>query len=142
MIPKGRQGSPLYKSNFSPSLDEDQSKTNNGEIVIQMPQISQSQLMISAQDRYISSRADAVANIERTITELQGIFQQLATLVAEQQEMVDRIDNNIDHTSSHVENAQLQLLHYLSNVSSNRWLIFKIFILVIFFLFIFVVFFI
>lgn len=41
-------------------------------------------------DRHIQSRADAVLSIERTIVELQGIFQQLAHLVAEQGEIIQR----------------------------------------------------
>ena len=41
-------------------------------------------------ERYVSSRGEAVQNIERTITELQGIFSQLANLVAEQGELIER----------------------------------------------------
>ena len=55
------------------------------EVAIAMPQ----QVLLT-QDRYLSSRADAVASIERTIGELQNIFRNLATLVAEQQEQIER----------------------------------------------------
>ena len=44
----------------------------------------------SFQDSYISSRAETMQNIEQTIVELGGIFQQLATMVKEQEEMVHR----------------------------------------------------
>lgn len=37
-------------------------------------------------------------NIEATIEEIGGIFQQLATMVAEQGETVERIDREVDHT--------------------------------------------
>lgn len=47
--------------------------------------------------------------------------------------MAIRIDENVDDTLSNVENAQTQLLKYLNTISSNRWLVMKIFgILMIF----------
>ena len=45
---------------------------------------------VSLQDSYIQSRADTMQNIEQTIVELGSIFQQLATMVKEQEEMVQR----------------------------------------------------
>jgi len=42
------------------------------------------------QDSYIQSRADTMKNIEQTIVELGSIFQQLAHMVQEQEEMVQR----------------------------------------------------
>eukprot|EP00976_Prorocentrum_cordatum_P113295 1195675-Prorocentrum_minimum.AAC.8 len=54
--------------------------------------------------------AQALQNVESTIAELGGIFQQLATMVAEQGELAVRIDENIDETLSNVEMAQTHLL--------------------------------
>ncbi|KAJ9116635.1 hypothetical protein QFC20_000568 [Naganishia adeliensis] len=51
----------------------------------------QSQLM-EQQDNYIQSRSTAIESIESTIAELGQIFQQLAHMVAEQRETVQRID--------------------------------------------------
>jgi syntaxin 5 len=51
-----------------------------------------------------------------------------------------RIDENMDESLTNVEGAQNQLLKYLDNISSNRWLILKIFMVLITFLLIFVVF--
>lgn len=42
------------------------------------------------QDSYIQSRADTMQNIESTIVELGSIFQQLAHMVKEQEETVQR----------------------------------------------------
>jgi len=42
------------------------------------------------QDAYVQSRAETMQNIESTIVELGGIFQQLAHMVKEQEEMVER----------------------------------------------------
>eukprot|EP01114_Cavostelium_apophysatum_P012274 TRINITY_DN2726_c0_g1_i1.p1 TRINITY_DN2726_c0_g1~~TRINITY_DN2726_c0_g1_i1.p1 ORF type:complete len:301 (+),score=60.48 TRINITY_DN2726_c0_g1_i1:203-1105(+) len=127
--------SPLYKQYDNRSYAGD-SSSNNGEIVIAMPQMA-----LATQERYISSRTEAVQSIERTIGELQGIFQQLAHLVAEQGELIERIDSNVDATTIHTERAQTALLKYMSSVSSNRWLIIKMFIALVFFVVLFVVFF-
>lgn len=43
------------------------------------------------QDSYLESRAETMQNIESTVVELGGIFQQLAHMVKEQEEMVERL---------------------------------------------------
>jgi len=133
-----RLESPLYRQPGNLLFQGSPSEENSGstDVVISMPQNS-----LMTQERYVSSRTDAVLNIEKTIGELQGIFQQLATLVAEQGEMIQRIDHNIEDTSSNVNNAQAQLLKYLSKISNNRWLVVKLFAILIFFVILFVVFF-
>jgi syntaxin 5 len=124
--------SPLYKPASAP-----ESSPASDEVAIAMPQ----QALLITQDRYLSTRADAVQSIERTITELQLIFRQLATLVAEQGEQIERIDRDIDLTDKNVTNAHNQLLRYLTNISSNRWLMIKVFFVLIFFALVFIVFF-
>merc|ERR1719233_1488177 len=79
------------------------------------------------QDSYYSSRADAMHTIESTIVELGGIFSQLATMVKEQEEMVQRIDSNVDDTALNVELGHNEILKYFQSVTSNRWLMIKIF---------------
>lgn len=44
------------------------------------------------QDSYIQSRADTMQNIESTIVELGSIFQQLAHMVKEQEETIQRLE--------------------------------------------------
>jgi len=43
---------------------------------------------------YIQQRGQAIEAIEATINELGSIFGQLATMVSEQSEMIERIDAN------------------------------------------------
>lgn len=104
--------------------------------------MTQSQVAVyQDQDQnYANSRADAMQNVERTITELGGIFQQLATMVNEQGEMAIRIDENIEDVVMNVDNAQGELLKYLNYISSNRWLAMKVFGVLMFFLMFFIVF--
>ena len=103
----------------------------------------QSQMLVAEppqQDAYLASRAEALQQVERTIAELGGIFQQLATMVAEQGEMAVRIDENLEEANTNVDNAQAQLLRYLQRISSNRWLVMKIFAVLLFFCVLFVLF--
>ncbi|KAG9247165.1 syntaxin 5 [Calycina marina] len=87
------------------------------------------------QNGYISQRGEAIEAIERTIAELGGIFGQLASMVSEQGDMVQRIDANTEDVVDNVDGAQRELLKYWSRVSGNRWLIAKMFgVLMIFFL--------
>jgi len=101
------------------------------------------QSQISAQDdteRYLTDRAETMQSIESTIVELGGIFQQLALMVKEQEEVVHRIDGNIEDAEMNVEAAHTELLKYFRSVASNRWLMIKVFALLIFFFVIFVIF--
>ncbi|POS80523.1 hypothetical protein DHEL01_v201091 [Diaporthe helianthi] len=87
------------------------------------------------QNTYIQQRGEAIEAIEKTITELGSIFGQLATMVSEQTEMIERIDANTDDVVDNVGGAQRELLKYWSSVSSNRWLLAKMFgVMMIFFL--------
>jgi syntaxin 5 len=103
-------------------------------------QAQMQQQMVPVQDSYMQNRAEALQNVESTIVELSNIFSQLATMVAQHGEMAIRIDENMDDTLANVEGAQGQLLKYLNSISSNRWLIIKIFFVLLAFLLIFVVF--
>lgn len=87
------------------------------------------------QNSYINQRGEAIEAIEKTIGELGSIFGQLATMVSEQSEMIQRIDANTEDVVDNVEGAQKELLKYWGRVSSNRWLVAKMFgVLMIFFL--------
>ncbi|RMJ24991.1 Integral membrane protein sed5 [Aspergillus sp. HF37] len=76
---------------------------------------------------YVQARGEAIDAIERTISELGGIFGQLAQMVSEQSEMVERIDANTEDVVDNVQGAQRELMKYWNRVSGNRWLIAKMF---------------
>ncbi|GAA96134.1 hypothetical protein E5Q_02794 [Mixia osmundae IAM 14324] len=87
------------------------------------------------QDNYLGQRSTAIESIESTIAELGSIFSQLATMVAQQGETVQRIDADTHDIATNVQGAQRELLKYLSSVQSNRWLMLKVFgLLTVFFL--------
>jgi len=92
------------------------------------------------QDGYLSSRAEALHNVETTIVELGTIFTQLAEMVHAQGEMTRRIDENVDEALGNVDAAKAQLMRYLATVSTNRWLVMKVFGVLLAFVLFFVLF--
>lgn len=54
--------------------------------------------------------------------------------------MTQRIDENVEETLGNVDNAKAQLMRYLNTISSNRWLMVKVFLVLMAFLAIFIVF--
>lgn len=81
----------------------------------------------------MQSRNTALQGIEATINELGSIYQQLAHMISQQGEAVQRIDMNIEGMQMNVQRGQEQLMRYLRSVSSNRWLMIKIFAVLIVF---------
>lgn len=112
---------------------------NNGQVALSM----EAQQFLRADDQtdqYLQSRADTMQNIESTIVELGGIFSQLAHMIKEQEEIMVRIDSNVDDTAMNVEAGHGEILKYFQSVTSNRWLMIKIFGVLIFFFIFFVIF--
>ncbi|XP_061786215.1 syntaxin-5a isoform X1 [Nerophis lumbriciformis] len=124
-------------------LMQDESRSL-GDVAIDMDSHANNPLqlqLIDEQDSYIQSRADTMQNIESTIVELGSIFQQLAHMVKEQEETIQRIDSNVEDSQLNVEAAHSEILKYFQSVSSNRWLMIKIFLVLVIFFIVFVVFF-
>ncbi|XP_031630736.1 syntaxin-5 [Contarinia nasturtii] len=106
----------------------------------QRQQQQQQMMLYDESDNYVQQRAETMQNIESTIVELGGIFQQLAHMVKEQDEMVERIDSNVENASMNIEAAHGEILKYFQTVSKNRWLMIKIFGVLIFFFIFFIIF--
>ena len=128
---------------------DEQSSSRGESVRLEMPQ---QLLLMDSANAYADQRASAMESIESSISELGQIFKQLATLVAEQGETIQRwggrsgelsccrIDMNIEETSVHVDAAHMELLKYLKNISGNRWLALKILGTLLAFFIIFIVF--
>ena len=84
---------------------------------------------------YIQQRGEHIDMIHSTLTELGGMFTQLAEIVAVQGEQIQRIDADTLDTLDNVEGAQRELVKYWNRMQGNRWLVAKMFgVLMIFFL--------
>lgn len=135
-------GKPGRPRRTQPSLHFTEPKSAvsmNGDVSITMPPQSTLQQQQLRQFDYAKSRVHAIQSVEETIHELHGMFQQLGTLVAEQQDTIDRIDLNVSETMNNMVGVEGELLKYLAKVTSNRWLIVKIFLVLIIFIIIFIV---
>lgn len=119
------------------SEQDEQVNSNETQQLIPKNQMQHQQMLIYDEtDQYVQQRAETMQSIESTIVELGGIFQQLAHMVKEQEETVGRIDSNIQDVEMNVEAAHSQILKYFQSVSKNRWLMIKIFgVLIFFFIF-------
>ncbi|KAL2719836.1 syntaxin-5 [Vespula maculifrons] len=132
-VVSGKQGSLLLQ-------EQESSSSVAIDLEPAMSQLSMQRVLQDDTDAYVQSRAETMQNIESTIVELGGIFQQLAHMVKEQEEMVERIDSNVEDTELNVEAAHAEILKYFQSVTNNRWLMIKIFAVLIFFFIFFVVF--
>jgi syntaxin 5 len=132
----GQSGLNTYNNNPS--------KQQHGETVLNMDQMQQKQqlqhrLIVNEEDSFLRDRANAMQTVEQTIIELGGMFQQLATMIKEQDEAIQRIDSNVDDVDMNVNEAHSELLKYFQSVTSNRWLMIKIFLVLIVFFVVFIV---
>jgi len=119
--------------------DDDNGKGKSGSNYPYVQQ-QQQQLYEPYSQSYLDSRSSAIDSIEATIAELGQIYQNFTHILAGQRETVQRIDDNIMDVEMNVTGAQDYLMKYYKSISSNRWLIIKILLVVLVFFFIFVVF--
>ncbi|POM70717.1 Syntaxin 5 [Phytophthora palmivora] len=85
------------------------------------------------------TRYNNAAQVESTIVEITGMYTRMATMVAEQGEIISRIDDDMDIAQTNVEAAHGELLKLFNMVQGNRSLILKIFLVLILVIFLFVV---
>lgn len=140
-LPPKRDNHPGNSLLFSEHDDQVSIDVSASQPLIPKNQLQHQQMLLyDDTDQYVQQRAETMQNIESTIVELGGIFQQLAHMVKEQEETVGRIDSNIQDVEMNVEAAHSQILKYFQSVSKNRWLMIKIFGVLIFFFIFFVLF--
>lgn len=111
-------------------------KDESGHFLVQ----SQSQTQLYQGPVYNEQRALEAEHIESQLTEVSRMLTQFAGLVHEQGETIITIDSNVQKSIEHVEGAIEQLQKYLASLSGNRWLMIKVFTVLIFFAIIFTVF--
>jgi syntaxin 5 len=129
-----------YAANPYAVPESESSSGAGGQDFLALPQQQQSlALLEEQQSSYSSQRSQAVEAIESTIQELGGIFSQLAQMVSEQRDTVQRIDANTEDIALNVSGAQRELLKYYARISSNRWLLIKSFGVIIFFFLLWVI---
>mmetsp|Transcript_8008 Transcript_8008/g.15473 ORF Transcript_8008/g.15473 Transcript_8008/m.15473 type:complete len:150 (-) Transcript_8008:98-547(-) len=93
-----------------------------------------------ANEEYLASRAETVQDIENMLGELGGIYERMLNMVQAQGEVAISIDRNLVDTKENVDQGIGELKKLLENLSSNRWLIIKVFFVLILFAVLFTVF--
>ena len=102
----------------------------------------QQQLLLDpiAESQYFDARERAVTEVEKTIGELGSLFNRLATMISEQQELVERVDEDIEEATTNANRAQDILMKTYEQVSSNSGMYMKIGAILALFLLFFVLF--
>ena len=118
MIASSPYNSSPYGTNTNPLNDNQQQET---------PPPSQMMLLAPPQEvQYYDQRQQAVTEVEKTIGELGALFKRLSTMISEQAELVERIDDDIENAIEQSDMAEGALLKTYEQVSSNRGLYTKL----------------
>ncbi|XP_054159507.1 syntaxin-5-like [Oppia nitens] len=130
-----------FSDEYAHSSSSNGHNSNNNGDYHDDQRLQEKQLLIyeDQSNDYLEERTNTMQSIESTIVELGTIFNQLATMVQQQEEMITRIDANVTDTALNVEAAHQSLLQYFSSVTNNRWLILKVFGILFAFFILFVV---
>ena len=101
----------------------------------------QQQLLLAPVNlQYYESREVAVSEVEKTIGELGQLFKRLGSMIMEQQELIERIDEDVESAVSSADKAHQALLKTYDSVSSNSGLYTKLASILILFIIFFVLF--
>lgn len=114
--------------------------SSEGDTVLDMSNGPSAQALALLQnDNYLESRASQMEAIEATMAEVSEVMKDMATVIFEQGEKVETLHENTENAANTVEGAVKTLQKTLDQVSNNRWLMMKIFGILLFFFILFVV---
>lgn len=111
-----------------------------GEHVIDMPVLQQEQAQL-VPSSYLQTRAVAVENVQTTLAELGSIFEQLAVMVSEQGQMLQRVDDDVEDAVANTTAGQAELQKLWRSMQTNRGLVVRVFAMLFFFVVLFATFF-
>ena len=80
----------------------------------------QDMIQMEENSKFLRKREQEISSIVQSIQDLNTIFKDLASMVSEQGEIVDRIDYNIENASIKVEHGLEQLKKASKYQKSNR----------------------
>lgn len=96
--------------------------------------------MVEMQDQQNQQRINSIETIEKTLYDITSLFKRFATIVQEQQVLVERIDANTENALGDLEGAKSELRDVYENTKSTRKLILKIFFILMVFTTIYILF--
>merc|ERR1712156_207200 len=92
----------------------------------------QSQMTLQREVQYNAQRAQEAEQIETQLTEVSQMMTKIATFVDEQRRTLVGITDNVDDSIQNMDGVIKNLQQYLSSLSGNRWLMIKVFAILIF----------
>lgn len=99
------------------------------------------QLQLIPDQTYLRQRADAMSEVETNIVELGTIFNKLAVMVNEHEELVQRVEDNVDGAAENIGLSMEVLADTMENLKTNRALFLKVFMILAVFVVLFICFF-
>jgi syntaxin 5 len=99
------------------------------------------QMQLIPDQDYLRERANAMSTVESNIVELGTIFNKLAVMVSEHQEMVQRVEDNVEEANATINLSLGVLTDTLTSLRTNRMLVLRIFSIFVAFIIMFIVFF-
>ena len=126
------------KLNYNHDYDEDHADDdeNNRSCNSFASRRIQKQRLITQSDKtddYYSYRAQEALSIERKIIQISEMMSRIAETVYGQKQTINQIIDNIQASTDNVELGIGELQKYLASLDQNRWLIIKVFAILIFF---------
>jgi syntaxin 5 len=98
-------------------------------------------LQLIPDQSYLRERADAMSTVESNIVELGTIFNKLAVMVSEHQELVQRVEDNVEDAHASINLSLGVLTDTLMSLRTNRMLALKVFSILVAFIVMFIIFF-
>ena len=126
---------PSSKRNMNNSINEyatdltDDNNYNENDILLEVKE--QKQTMEQKESKYYQNRLKDVQAIEKTMGEISGMMNRLSQITYEHSFLIENIRQNTDIALDHVEKGEKEVKQILENVKNNRWLLIRIFIIII-----------
>ena len=89
------------------------------------------QQQINNKSQYYQKRLNDVLNIEKLMSDISELMKTFSISINRQSEMIDNISRNTDISLENVEKGEKEVKTLLESVKSSRWLLIKIFLILI-----------
>ena len=124
---------PTSKSNINNSFNEYATDFGNNyneeDVLLEVKE--QQQTFEQKDSKYYQNRLKDVQLIEKTMSEISGMMNRLSQMTYEHSFLIENISRNTDIALEHVEKGEKEVKKILENVKNNRWLLIRIFMIII-----------
>ena len=126
---------PSSKRNINNAFNEyttdftNENNYNEDDILLEVKE--QKQTLEQKESKYYQNRLKDVQAIEKTMGEISGMMNRLSQITYEHSFLIENIRQNTDIALEHVEKGEKEVKQILENVKNNRWLLIRIFLIII-----------